>query len=220
MKNNLLNVAMAIGLSTFSVMAHSTAIIDIEIYGTGLDGIGNPLGIGDNDLHYTVNENSGTPAQVLSHPAYFPNNSDSQWIWQNASGTPADVTRTFTTTFELTGLDLSSVEINGAWGTDNQGLDILINGNSTGINLLGVIEDNYQALTDFTINSGFVSGINTLEFIIQDSGGVAAFRTELSGIGITPTAPAPAAIWLVGSGLIGLFGMRKRQQVYQESTPN
>ena len=208
MKKIFLNMFMVVGLFVFSSMVHSAVIT--SIFGTGLDESGNPLAIGVNDLYYTVNENSGVPAQTLTNSSYIANNSNSQWIWQNTSGFPGDVTRTFKTSFDLTGFNLSSVEINGAWGTDNQGLDILVNGNSSGINLLGVIADNYETLTSFTINSGFVTGINTLEFIVQDNGGVAAFRTELSGIGVINSVPEPTIVWLFFSGLIGIIGLRRR----------
>jgi len=145
MKGILLKIFIAMELVIFSVIANATPIT--SLFGTGLDLTGNPLTIGENDPHYTVNENGSAPAQALSNTGYLPNDSNSQWIWQNTNGRPANVTRTFSTSFDLTEFDLSSVEVNGSWGADNQGLDILINGTSTGISLLGVVASNYTTLT-------------------------------------------------------------------------
>lgn len=41
---------------------------------------------------------------------------------------PTKVTRTFRTTFDLTGLDPTTAVINGLWGVDVFGEDMLLNG--------------------------------------------------------------------------------------------
>ena len=60
------------------------------------------------------------------------NTSTRRWIWETAAGTPVNVTRTFRTTFDLTGLDASTASLSGLWAADNAGLDIFINGAATG----------------------------------------------------------------------------------------
>ncbi len=176
------------------------------LFSTGVDAFGSPLVSGSVDSNYTVLE-SGSSAEVLNRlpSSYFPNDVNSQWIWQQSDGRPTNVTRTFRTQFDLTGFDSSTAVIQGLWGADNQGIDILINGVSTGNSLPGVITSNFSQLHGFEISSGFLSGINTLDFIIQDNGSVSAFRAELSGT--ATVVPIPAALWLFISGLtvMGLF---------------
>jgi len=74
----------------------------------------------------------------------------------------------FQTTFDLTGLDPSTVSITFYVEDDNQLTDLLLNGTSTGINGYGTdIWNNPQ-----TVTTGFVSGVNTLVFVvINDAGG-------------------------------------------------
>jgi hypothetical protein len=93
------------------------------------------------------------------------------------------VTRIFRTTFDLTGFDPQTAVIQGFWATDNSGLDIKLNGNSTGIALPTSSGTNYSVLHPFSINDpAFLrEGINTLEFVVEDTGGVAGFRAELTG---------------------------------------
>jgi len=151
------------------------------IFSSGLDGSGNPLAGGASDTHYEVVETGSQAVVRTTLPiTYFPNNANSQWIWENANGLPVNVVRTFKTTFDLTGMDPSTAQIAMSVGVDNQLLDIEINGASTGQQLLGVVVGNFATLHPFSINSGFQPGINTLEFIVQDDGVASAFRVEIT----------------------------------------
>lgn len=196
---------------TLFVASGAQAAVITSLYGTGLDATGAPQVAGGLDAHYVVVENGNQSAVVVSNPAstYFANNAQSQWIWQAGNGLPINVTRTFRTTFDLTGFDETSAIINGAWGTDNQGLDILINGVSTGINLLGVVVGNFSQLHSYTISSGFVAGVNTLDFVIQDNGVIAAFRTELTGT--ANAVPEPGTLAIVVLGLLAAGAIRTRK---------
>ena len=193
------------------VFAFSSSInaAPIKLFNTGVDDAGALLSAGSADPHYTVFE-SGAPAQVIDGipSSYAPNGPDSQWIWQFASGAPTFVTRTFRTTFDLTGFDHTTAMINGLWGTDNEGLDILINGISTGNSLLGITVDNFSSLHAFDITSGFQAGLNTIDFVISDSGVVSGFRAELSGT--AEVVPEPSIIALMAAGLAGLGFARRR----------
>ena len=113
------------------------------LFSSGLDGSGNPLGGGESDTHYEVVE-TGTQAVVMTFipGVYFANDANSKWIWENSNGLPTNVVRTFRTTFDLTGMDPSTAQIDMSVGTDNQLLDIKINGISTGHKLLGVVLGN------------------------------------------------------------------------------
>lgn len=196
-------------------LGSSASADPISVFGTGLDDSGAPLAGTAADPHYAILE-TGTQAVVLNNniSLYFPNNANSQWLWETSSGRPAFVTRTFRTTFNLTGFDPSTASLTGRWGADNIGVDVLLNGTSTGISLPdGTTTDNFASLHEFNIGSGFQPGVNTLDFVVQDIGGRAAFRTELSGTAnpATTTAPTPepSSILLFALGGLGLLAHRR-----------
>ncbi len=204
---------VAAGAALFVALSAQAAPIT-GLFGTGLDGTGSPVPGAGTDANYTVLE---TGAQALVRTGlpgtYFANSATSQWIWQQANGLPVNVTRTFRTTFDLTGFDASTAVINGLWGVDNIGLDILINGVSTGNALPGAVISNFSSLHAFSISSGFVSGLNTLDFRVQDVGGVSAFRAELSGTArAVQGVPEPATSALVALALLAAVSAARRGQ--------
>jgi hypothetical protein len=162
----------------------AAVIINGQLFNTGVDATGTALGPGMEDPHYLVVENDNTPAMAMFAPgSYFPNNENSTWIWQTANGQPTFVTRTFETTFDLTGYDSTSAKITGMWGADNFGLDILINSVSTGITA-----SNFLQLFPIAIDLGFVAGQNVLQFVVQDVGGISGFRVDSIELTAIPDA--------------------------------
>jgi hypothetical protein len=110
--------------------------------------------------------------------------------------------------FDLTGFDLSTVVIDGQWATDNLGDNISINGAPTGDTSPG-----FSSFTPFTISSGFVSGVNTLDFNWENDGGPGGLLVEFTSATGTPesSTPEPATITLLAAGLAAVvFGRRRR----------
>lgn len=187
----------------------------ISVFSTGVNNGGVGLAPGATDTHFTINEAANANAILVSpHPNWLPNSTTSAWIWQQSNGQPTNVVRTFKTTFDLTGLDPNTAVINGSWATDNEGLSIKLNGVNTGVApLLGLLVSHFQSLHAFSITSGFISGLNTLEFEIRDGGTISGFRAELSGTADLAT-PLPAAVplFLTGLGMLGAAAWRRRRK--------
>ena len=120
----------------------SWAVPIANLYNTGLDGSGNYLAANANDGNYTVISSPAgafTPVAVddttFPFPLWIANNpTASRWIGPSGQFAPGPFgAYTYRTTFNLpANANLSTAVINGLWATDDPGLDILINGNSTG----------------------------------------------------------------------------------------
>lgn len=165
------------------------------------------------DPHYLIFA-SGSPgfagqqAVTYYNGAYAANDGDSRWISLTANGTPANTVSTYRLTFDLTGLDHTTASITGSWGADNSSV-MQINGTPTG-NVVG----GFSSLSGFTVNSGFVSGINHLDFIVTDVGVVTALRVDnIAGTANLANAIPEPATWAMLIGGFGLVGgaMRRRR---------
>ncbi|MGH9838433.1 MAG: LamG-like jellyroll fold domain-containing protein [Blastocatellia bacterium] len=171
---------------------------------------------GSVDPHYTLIQSAdpaypGPNAFVVLSTGYplpspwIPNSATSKWIapQANQSGGGASGLYIFRTTFDLTGLNPSTAMITGQWTTDNNGVDIRINGVSTGF--ITPFEAFSQGFFPFTINSGFVAGINTLDFVVNNGGLPIGLRVEMSGTaastgGACVPPPPNLVSWYPGDG--------------------
>jgi hypothetical protein len=169
-----------------------------RVWNTGVDPNAATLAPGAPDPHWQLLAGPGVanpraPVVITEqHPggAYFPT-SDSMWIWQDAAGT-ADPgsSYTFRLPIDLTGYDLASVRISGAWGVDNDGT-ITFNGQPpTGMGTFsltgGDVHDNYNLAHPFTITGGFAAGINTLDIQATNVDGPAALNVTRLMLDATP----------------------------------
>lgn len=189
----------------------------IGLFNTGVDSTGSLLAGGSLDSHYSILEtaSSGVAIDHYSYPgfgAWLPPTSSSQWIWENRNGQPVNVTRTFRTTFDMSGFELATAVINGRWAADNIGLDILVNGASTGQTIPGSYAS-FNSWHSFSINSSLlVSGVNTIDFQVQDVGGISGFRAEfLTATADVAVPDSAATITLLGAVLLGMMGYNRRR---------
>ena len=90
---------------------------------------------------------------------------------------------------------------------------IFLNGASTGVTTPA---DGFGSFTSFTISSGFVPGVNTLEFqvtnTVSEESGPSLQVNDLSGTA-TPI-PEPVSLLLFGAGLVGMavIGRKNRKE--------
>ena len=195
-----------------------------SLFNTGVDASGIPLPNGSiGDPHYNLVSVPGgtTNTLVCSSSATCPSsylgpNSSSAWIGPNKNGLwGPEGLYDYKTTFNLSGFDPSTTKIIGKWSSDNNGVSILLNGVNTG-NPATNFEQFKLSFAPFSINSGFQSGINTIEFIVNNghltgyTENATALRVEMTGT--ATVVPVPAAIWLFSSALAGLIGLATRRK--------
>lgn len=151
-------------------VAGDTPTAITTLFSTGRSNTGEVLSPGQPDPHYFITATS-TPATVmLNHPAWLANDSTSMWIGLSAQGTDAQPAGnySFSTTFDMNGWLADTAELKFTVAVDNDLLDVRINGISTGIS---AGPDAFGAFRGpYTIDSGFVSGINQLDFLFRNGG--------------------------------------------------
>ena len=186
------------------------------LFNTGVDSAGAVLPDGTiGDPHYSlisVPTDSTAETRIITSaggfpiPPYIGDNTLSSWIGPNNDNdlNGPSGTYIYRTTFDLTGFASNTASITGQWSTDNNGLDILING--TSLRLYKSLRS-LSTFSQFLITSDFVSGINTLDFVVNNGGGPTALRVEVTGT--ASPVPVPAAVWLFGSGLLVLLRITK-----------
>jgi hypothetical protein len=191
----------------------------ISLFNTGVDSSGVPLAGGSNDPHWTIISGPGitspAPAVVVTNQSPFglyAQNPDSRWIWVNASGDAAvGSSYTIRETFDLTGTIPSTATISGTWGADNNGM-ILLNGSTpVGTGTLSLSDaniSNFSSFHSFTITGGFVAGLNTLDFVVTDTGNPGALNVN-SLVGTVTSVPEPSAITLLLVGCTGVLAYRR-----------
>ncbi|HKX62997.1 MAG TPA: immunoglobulin domain-containing protein, partial [Verrucomicrobiae bacterium] len=191
-----------------------------ELFSTGVDAAGALLPGESIDPHYELAVSAdpdfaGPGAIVLMDaapiPPYVANGPRSKWISpsSNVAGFLGNLPGVYVyrTSFIIDAADPSQTSIFGLWGSDNESLDIVLNGRSLGISRL--ITRAFDTLGPFTITNGFIGGSNTLDFVISNAPptGPTAFRGELRGVGMPLAAGLPVVISQPASRTVRLGGI-------------
>jgi len=165
----------------------------IAIFNTGLTSSGTLAADASVDAHYTLFSSADPsypgPNALVTNSSWpvasgvwvYPNGPSSKWISPRADqATPNYNTQgdyTYRTTFDLTGLDPSTASLSG-WGAADNSAVVKLNG----VQLATI--GGFGSPTNFSLNSSFVSGVNTLDFIVNNagsSGSPTGLRVEVSG---------------------------------------
>jgi PEP-CTERM motif len=191
----------------------------IVVFNTGESG-GAAQPVGQTDTHYSlVSAPATVPLTAITtspNSAWRANTATADWISPGSSGNtnwPVG-NYDYQTTFDLSGSNPSTAELSGLWASDNNGC-IFLNGATTG-DCTGFAA--FGSLTAFSITSGFVAGVNTLDFIVTNGGGPSGVIAEVSGTassasGVTTPSgvPEPSSLLMVGVSLIGVGGLLRRK---------
>ena len=179
------------------------------LFNTGVDSAGHALSVGASDLHYTVG--GATPVvSGYNYPNAYP--AGANFI---TSGLSDIGPYSYSLSFDLTGLDSSTASLSGLFASDDSA-SVYLNG----ILLASTPPAGFSVFTAFTASSGFLAGLNTLNFATYNTGGPEALGVaNLTGSaralsGTVPAVPEPGtwAMMLAGFGMIG-FAARRRQSV-------
>lgn len=205
-------------------MAGVASATPITIFNTGVDGAGAALPDGSVDPHWRIVAGTvafpGPNAYVSNAgypiPPWVANTASSKWISPAADANQefgVFDTYVFQTTFDLTGFIPGSASLSGQWASDNQTLEIRLNG----VNILGApnCADStldvscFTTFDPFSITGGFVAGVNTLDFVVLNGGGPMGLRVDVAGS--ADPVPEPGTLLLLGSGITGLAMRRRRK---------
>ena len=196
------------GFATIFIFAKLTGAATIPgVFNTGVGTNGALQADGTVDPHYQLSQSAdvtwpGPNAFVVNagFPGlWMPNSAISKWIAptaaQNGAGNSAGDYK-YRLKFDLTGLEPATAIITGQWASDNDGTALLLNGVPMALNISGYFT---EFSPTFTIDSGFVDGTNTLDFVVNNSTtspSPTGLRTEISGTAepISPAGTAPSIL--------------------------
>jgi hypothetical protein len=207
--STLIKLASLIGITLGAMVAPAQVVL----YNTGVDASGTPLPDGTiGDPHYSLVSLPGgttdirvrTSAGGYPFPAYIGDDALSAWIGPNNDSYldgPSGL-YDYQTTFDINALNPATVSIMGQYATDNEMVDVYLNGYSLGISNPSAY--GFTQWTPFQISpsTDFVSGNNTLDFIVNNDGGPTALRVEMTAVVPEPAAPLIFCMGLVFVGFV------------------
>jgi hypothetical protein len=217
MKRIVITAAVAIAAFAGSAQAATTTITGLKNTGVGTSG--------DTDTNYKLTSASsdtaiGNTSPFITYDNQWPvspwlaNSVDSKWITPTSTqGQTFDAwsagTYTYTLSFDLTGYNATTASFAGRLAADNA---VTVKLNNQVISTAAGFTD----WTSFNAASGFVSGVNKLDFVVtnwqQNGGNPTGLRVEFGTSSIAAPVPEPEtyAMMLGGLALMGVVARRRK----------
>lgn len=190
----------------------SLALAAVVVHNTGVDTSNVLVAPGAQASFWTLSAApSGATESIGDLPfryingAYFADTGSAAWVSPQSSGNAGQLgPYTYDLVIDLAGVDPAWVSLSGTFGTDNEGA-IWLNANApvatTGFADFGVP-------TPFTIDSGFVPGLNTIHVQVSNDGDPTAFFVAFTSVAASPVAvPVPATSWPTLAALAWLLAV-------------
>ncbi|HMJ91177.1 MAG TPA: Ig-like domain-containing protein, partial [Candidatus Acidoferrum sp.] len=189
-------VSNSFGSVTSLVAVVESGIGFAELFNTGVDDSGNFLSGGQVDAHYKLISSAdpsfpGPDVLVMNNGVYplagdyFTNGLFSSWISPRTNSAAGNSNGVFVyqTSFIIDSADPAHAQIDGNWASDNEALDIRLNGVSLGIS--NMVSAAFRNFYPFVVTNGFVQGLNSIEFVISNgpASGPTGLRVEMRGVG-------------------------------------
>ncbi|HEY4082402.1 MAG TPA: PEP-CTERM sorting domain-containing protein [Burkholderiaceae bacterium] len=223
MSQHFARLVTALSLSVASLAASA-----VPIAGLVDTGIGAAAGQQDTNYVFAITSGSATSngfSYVTAdggfpvNGAWMVNDSVSKWLTpsttqgQSYDTTVAAGVYTWTLSFDLTGEDAGSASFAARWMSDNSS-SVYLNGHLLGSTPTS--NASFSSWTDMgTVSSGFVAGVNTLTFVVDNNLAPApnptGLRVEFSASNVSPV-PEPTSYALMLAGLLAVGSVVRRRR--------
>jgi hypothetical protein len=213
MKKLILAAALALG--AFGA-AQAASISGLANTGSGTSG--------SEDSNYSISVVEGSTTLSNSNAyvsqddvwpigTWLANSTDSKWITPGADqGQTYDQWSSgvydYQLTFDLTGYDATTASFTARLAADNA-VTVILNGVEI------ATSTSLSSWAEFAASSGFVSGVNTLDFLVtnwqQDNYNPTGLRVEFTSSSVSAVPEADTcAMMLAGLGLVGFIARRRK----------
>lgn len=206
----------------FILLSVSNLANALQIYGlrnTGMDDFGNVLSLHTPEPHYMLTgAQSGAYVvpRTVGDDVWAAPPGDAAWIGPNATNDLHSVGAVgvfnYTLNFDLTGINLENLQVSGLWAADNTS-QIWLNGQFTGYQKG---ELGFRQLSPFVLEAGFLPGINSLVFRVENIETTPPGWPNPTGLLVSGLAanvvPEPSTPCLVAVGIALYLGRRSGSQ--------
>ena len=203
-------------LALFCLLGGGTTVLadTITFANTGIAADGSLLVAGTADPNYTLvySSDSGSTTAMATAPngAWVPDTSTAGWISPGADGNESwnSGYYVYETTLDLTGYDASTAVLSGMIAVDDLFYIYLNRGGNAVASGSG-----FASLTPFVINSGFVSGLNQLDFVVVNQSGPSGLMVDDTLATADAQTPEPGGLLLLGTGMaVGALQIIRRHR--------
>lgn len=197
-------IPLLLGLAICALTASAATI---TVHNTGVDALDTLVSPGGSTAFWQLTaQPSGAGYTLGSNPfryyngAYSPDLTQAAWVSPGANGLAGTSGYyTYSLTIDLTGLDPSTALITGRFSTDNDG-SIGLNGSA----LFSTGFANFGSLHPFSISSGFLPGLNTIDVRVNNGGDPTAFIVVFDSATANPAGAVPDSGSALALTVLGL----------------